>query len=494
MFIMGAPENLSTPFVVTTPRREESESHMHIHLIGVAGTGMSALAGLLAQAGHRVSGSDTAFDPPVGPHLKELGIDCQAGWDARNLDEIPDLVVVGNVCRADNPEARAAIDRGIPVISMPKAVAEHVLSSRKPFVVAGTHGKTTTSSLVAFLLRHVGVDAGFFVGGLPLDLGTSSRLGTEGAPFVIEGDEYDSSFFEKFPKFWSYLPNAAVLTSVEYDHVDIYPDESSYIDAFRRFVALIPTDGWLFAWAGDPRVRDIAKTAKCRVRFYALDGDDCGDVDPWWIGARAPGAALDLFGGGSLCGRANVPLMGRHNARNTIAALAMASEAAGAPLDRLIAALPSFRGTKRRQELVGVANGVRVYDDFAHHPTAVRETLRAFGEQTHGRVVAVFEPRSATASRRLHQAAYPEALGRADVTILAPVGRPEIPDDAKLDTRAIAEALAQRGKIALACETVEDAISAAVEAARDGDVVVVMSNGRFEDAADRILLGLANVS
>jgi len=463
---------------------------MHIHLIGVAGTGMSALAGLFVQAGHRVSGSDTAFDPPVGPYLKELGIECMEGWKESNLNAGPDLVVVGNVCRPDNPEARAVVERGIARTSMPAALAERVLLKRRPFVVAGTHGKTTTSALVAYLLRRVGVDAGFFVGGLPLDFDQSSRLGAEGAPFVIEGDEYDSAFFEKVPKFWSYLPEAAILTSIEYDHVDIYPDEASYIDAFRRFVALIPENGWLFAWAGSEKVREVAGAANCQVRFYALDGDDCGDVEPMWLGVRAPGGALDLFGGGSLCGRAGLPLWGKHNARNTVAALAIASEAAGAPLDRLIAALPTFRGTKRRQELVGIAGGVQVFDDFAHHPTAVHETLTGFRERVEGRLIAVFEPRSATASRKLHQHTYPDAFEPADITILAPVGRGEIPVAERLDTKRIAEQLTSRGKIAHACESVDEAITIAIDSARPNDTVVVMSNGRFDDAADRMLLGL----
>ena len=463
---------------------------MHVHLIGVAGTGMSALAALLVEAGHRVSGSDTAFDPPVGPYLAELGIHCLEGWRSSNLDPNPDLVVVGNVCRRDNPEAQEAMTRGLPTVSMPGALAEHVLSHRRPLVVAGTHGKTTTSTLLAYLLQQVGIDAGFFIGGLPLNFERSSRLGAEGAPFVIEGDEYDSAFFEKVPKFWSYRPAAAILTSIEYDHVDIFPDADSYVDAFRKFVGLLPSDGWLFAWAGDPLVREVASAAPCRVRFYALDGDDCGDVQPMWLGMRAPGGAMDLFGGGSLCGRATLPLVGRHNARNTVAALAMASEAAGAPLDRLIAALPGFRGTKRRQELVGITNGVHVYDDFAHHPTAVKETLAGFRERVGGRLIAVFEPRSATASRRLHQGRYPDAFAPADVTILAPVGRSEVPSDEKLDTTRIANELVNRGKTARACTSVDEAVTAAVEVAEAGDTIIVMSNGRFEDAPDRILLGL----
>jgi UDP-N-acetylmuramate: L-alanyl-gamma-D-glutamyl-meso-diaminopimelate ligase len=246
----------------------------------------------------------------------------------------------------------------------------------------------------------------------------------------------------------------------------------------------------LFAWAGSEKTREIARAAHCRVRFYALEGDDCGDIAPMWLGVPAPGGTLDLFGGGSACGRAGLPLVGRHNARNTVAALALASEAGGAPLDRLMNALPSFRGTKRRQELVGITGGVEVYDDFAHHPTAVRETLAGFRERVRGRLIAVFEPRSATASRQLHQDVYPGAFDPADEVILAPVGRHEIAAAHKLDTRRIAAALSRNGKIAHACGSVDEAIAIATASAKPGDTVVVMSNGRFEDAADRILLGL----
>jgi UDP-N-acetylmuramate: L-alanyl-gamma-D-glutamyl-meso-diaminopimelate ligase len=451
---------------------------------------MSALAALLVELGHRVSGSDTAFDPPVGPYLRELGIECLHGWKPENLSNDPDLVVVGNVCRKDNPEAQEALGRGLSTVSMPSALGTHLLSTRKPFVVAGTHGKTTTSTLCAYLLRAVGIDAGFFIGGIPLDFDRSSRLGAEGAPFVIEGDEYDSAFFEKTPKFWHYQPASAILTSIEYDHVDIYGDEEVYLDAFREFVARIPEEGWLFAWAGDPRVRQIARDASCRVRFYALGGDDCGDVQPMWLGMPAPGGAIDLFGGGSLCGRATLPLIGKHNARNTVAALAMASEAGGAPLDKLISSLPSFRGSKRRQELVGITNGIHVYDDFAHHPTAVKETLAGFREHRSGRLIAVFEPRSATASRRLHQATYPDAFAPADIAILAPVGRSEIAEEEKLDTEAIADEIRANGREARACASVDEVVDAAVSLAKPGDTIVVMSNGRFDDAPDRILLAL----
>ncbi|MBW2191126.1 MAG: UDP-N-acetylmuramate:L-alanyl-gamma-D-glutamyl-meso-diaminopimelate ligase [Deltaproteobacteria bacterium] len=371
--------------------------------------------------------------------------------------------------------------RGLRTVSMPAALVEHVLSRRKPLVVSGTHGKTTTSTLLAYLLRQVGTDAGYFIGGIPLNFERSSRLGAEGAPFVIEGDEYDSAFFDKTPKFWSYQPSAAILTSIEYDHIDIFPDTEAYLGAFRKFVALLPNEGWLFAWAGDPLVREVASEASCKVRFYALDGDDCGDIQPMWLGMPAPGGTMDLFGGGSLCGRATLPLFGRHNARNTVAALAMASEAVGAPLDRLIAALPGFRGTKRRQELVGITNGVHVYDDFAHHPTAVKETLAGFRESVGGRLIAVFEPR-------------PDAFASADVCILAPVGRTEIPSEEMLDTEAIAEAIRRAGGQARACRSVEEVVEATAAEAGPGDTIVVMSNGRFEDAPDRILLALMKPS
>jgi UDP-N-acetylmuramate: L-alanyl-gamma-D-glutamyl-meso-diaminopimelate ligase len=463
---------------------------MRIHLIGVAGTGMSALATLLAEAGHRVSGSDTAFDPPMGPYLQGLGIECSKGWRAQNLANDLDLVIVGNVCRPDNPEAQEAMRRGLRTMSMPAALAEHVLSERKPLVVAGTHGKTTTSALLAYLLHQVGTDAGFFIGGIPLDFDRGARLGMPGAPFVIEGDEYDSAFFEKVPKFWSYRPAGAVLTSIEHDHADIFPEAESYVDAFRRFVRLIPEEGWLFAWAGDPTVREVASTARCQVRFYALDGDDCGSIEPMWLGMVAPGGAIDLFGGGSLCGRARLPLLGRHNARNAVAALAIASEATGAPLDRLIASLPGFRGTKRRQELVGITNGVEVYDDFAHHPTAVKETLAGFRERATGRLIAVFEPRSATASRRLHEALYPDAFASADVCILAPVGRSGIAPAEKLRTEVIVEAIHRGGGRGKACRDVAEVVSVTADEAKPGDTIVVMSNGTFDDAADRILLAL----
>ena len=465
---------------------------MHVHLIGVAGTGMGALAGLLAKSGHRVTGSDTAFHPPIGPALEGWGVTTMKGWDPQNLSPHPDLVVVGNVCRKDNPEARYAIDHGIPYDSMPGALERLFLGKRTSLVVAGTHGKTTSTSLLAWLLESAGLGPGFLVGGIPANFGESFAVGREGGPFVIEGDEYDSAFFEKSPKFLRYLPRAVMLTSIEHDHVDIYPDERSYVDAFRALAALIPPDGHLVAFAGDRRVREVAETATCRVTYYAVEEDDTGEVTPAFLAVPAGPGAFDLFGMGSQLGRVHTPMTGLHNMRNAVGAMALASLAAGVALPGAITALGHFGGVKRRQELLGVAGGVTVYEDFAHHPTAVRETLRGLRERhPEGRLVAAFEPRSATASRRTHQAEYPGAFEAADETFLAPVGRAEIAEDEQLDRDSIVAEIRARGGVAHAPANLDALVDALTASLASGDTLVLMSNGPFGGIYDVILAALA---
>jgi len=267
---------------------------------------MGALAGLLRKAGYRVTGSDVAFYPPMGEKLAEWGVETMRGYDPSHLTPRPDLVVVGNVARRDNPEARAAIDGGIPYQSLPGALEELFLSQRQNFVIAGTHGKTTTTALVTYLLAAGERPPGYLLGGVARDFSESFGLGVPGGPFVIEGDEYDSAFFEKQPKFFRYRPYASILTSIEHDHIDIYPTPESYLAAFVGLVERIPNDGLLVAYAGDAAVRQIAAQARCRVSFYALDGDDTGDVTPTWLGAPAPAEGalqpFDLFYGGSASG------------------------------------------------------------------------------------------------------------------------------------------------------------------------------------------------
>jgi len=467
----------------------------HVHLIGVAGTGMSALAGLLGKAGYTVTGSDTAFYPPMGEKLKGWGVRTFQGFDPAHLEPRPDLVVVGNVCRSSNPEARAAIDGGIPYLSMPGALEQLFLPDHQSFVIAGTHGKTTTTALVTSLLRAAGRDPGYLLGGVPRDVSESFGLGAPGAPFVIEGDEYDSAFFEKQPKFFRYRPFAAILTSIEHDHIDIYPSPDAYRNAFVGFVERIPPDGLLVAYAGDPEVRAVAMRARCPVAYYALDGDDTGGIVPTWLAAPAPAensvTPFDLFYGGSACGRVFSPLSGLHNVKNALAAIALCAEGQRLSVQGVVRAIPGFGGVRRRQELVATVDGVRLYDDFAHHPTAVRETLRGLkARHSEGRLIALFEPRSATASRKLHQDAYASAFDAADLTLLAPVGRKEIADAERLDVAALAAELTARGQRAHAPRDHDAIVALLLDEAHPGDTIVTMSNGDFGGMVERLVAAL----
>ncbi len=476
---------------------------MHVHLIGVAGTGMGALAGLLQRAGHRVSGSDVAFYPPMGEALARWGIETRKGWDPANVADRPDLVVIGNVCRKDNPEAVAAFDAGLKTTSMPGAIETLFLAERPGWVVTGTHGKTTTTTLLAFLLDQLGRDPGLLVGGIPKDFDESFRVGAAGAPFVLEGDEYDSAFFEKTPKMWRYRPRAVILTSVEHDHIDIYPDPASYRAAFEGLVDRIPADGTLVAFAGDPEVRAVASRARCRVVYYAMQGDDVGDVRPTWL--AAPVAAqggmqpFDLFVGGTSCGPVLSPMAGEHNVRNAVAAIALCAEAlvpeGTTSVQELVGILRRFSGVRRRQDLLGEARGVRVYDDFAHHPTAVRETTAALrARHPEGKLVAVFEPRSATACRNLHQQGYAEAFHAADAVVLAPLGRSNIPGAEQLDLAAVAAAIRTHGGDAVVPPDLDAVLAAILARASSGDTVLLMSNGDFGGLHDRLLAALASPS
>ncbi len=479
---------------------------MHVHFVAVAGTGMGALAGLFKAAGHDVSGADVAFYPPMGPALERWGIRLLRGFDPAHLDPAPDLVVIGNVCRRDNVEARAAIDGGMRFTSMAHALAEHLLDGRSPLVVAGTHGKTTTSAMVAWLLHEAGRDPGFLIGGIPKDFDGSFRLPAtppepeasarrllplarrEGehrrVPFVIEGDEYDTAFFEKTPKFWHYRPEVAIVTSIEHDHIDIYPDPAAYEAAFRGFVERLPEGGLLVAAADDARVVEVARAARCPVAYYALHGDDTHGAPPHWMAAPAEttekGQSFDVFAGGMLLGRAAIRSPGRHNVRNALAAIAVACQGYGVDARRALAAMASFQGVTRRQDLLYEARSVKVYDDFAHHPTAVRETLAGLrAKHPTGTLFAVFEPRSATACRRLHQEAYATAFDAAGRVIFPPVGRPEIPEDERLDLDHLAGALSARGRRATVAASVDAIVALLAKEAKPGDVVALLSNGAF---------------
>jgi UDP-N-acetylmuramate: L-alanyl-gamma-D-glutamyl-meso-diaminopimelate ligase len=471
---------------------------MHVHIVAVAGTGMGALAGLLRQMGHRVTGSDTAFYPPMGPALERWGIECLTGFDPAHLDSNPDLVVIGNVCRRDNPEAAAAFERGLRVTHIAGALRELVLPGSAPLVITGTHGKTTTTALAAFLLDAVGKAPGFLIGGVPIDFGVGARplpavprslpmadSAQRRQPFVIEGDEYDTAYFEKTAKFLHYGAEVAVITSIEQDHIDIYPTFESYREAFVRLVAGIPPSGLIVARAADVNVVEIVTGhARAQVAWYALQGEPTHGQSPHWLAAPLPGkregTAFDVYAGGVYAGRFFTKLCGEYNVGNALAAIAAASQGYGATLGELRVALPRFAGVMRRQQVLGEPRGIRVIDDFAHHPTAVRETLRGLRERyPDGQLFAVFEPRSATACRNIHQEAYTEAFDAADVVLLAPLGRSNIPENERLDVGQLTRDLGRRGKVAANVESVSAILDRLGAEAKSGDTVALLSNGSF---------------
>jgi UDP-N-acetylmuramate: L-alanyl-gamma-D-glutamyl-meso-diaminopimelate ligase len=471
---------------------------------------MASLAGLLKDLGHDVSGSDVAFDPPMGPALERWGVRCFRGFDATHLDPTPDLVVIGNVCKKDNPEARAAIDRGLSYTHVAGALGRFALEQASPLVVAGTHGKTTTTALAAWLLDQTGFAPGFLIGGLPKNFDKSFRAAgprrltgaiapgapSRRSPFVIEGDEYDTAFFEKTAKFLHYRPEVAIVANIEHDHVDIYPTFESYLDAFEKFVALVPEHGLVVANAADRLVVDVvSKAARAPVAWFALEGEATHGQAPHWFaapaGSDANGQAFDLYAGGVMAGRFALALPGRHNLKNAVAAIGAAAQGYGAKLRELAPALASFGGVRRRQDLIGSPRGIFVYDDFAHHPTAVRETLAALrARHPAGRLFAVFEPRSATACRRMHQEEYASSFDAADVTLLPPLGRTNLPPEESLDLERLVRALRERGKEASFLPNVDAIIEELVRRAEPGDVIALLSNGAFGGIYEKLLAKL----
>lgn len=482
---------------------------MKIHVVAVAGTGMGGLAGLLAELGHRVTGSDVAFDPPIGPALREWGVETLSGFSPAHLSPRPDLVVIGNVCRPTNVEARAAIDGGLEYTHIAGALERFVLPGTSPLVVAGTHGKTTTTSLAAWLLESTGFHPGFLIGGLPKNFARGFRAPRREAerrlptgdkplrrpPFVLEGDEYDTAFFEKTAKFLHYRAEVVVLTSIEHDHIDLYATEEQYLEAFRQLLSRLPENGLLVANAADPLVRRVVDEAlgdDPRVAWYALEGDDTGGKPPHWLAApaelAAEGTTFDLYAGGVLAGRYVSPLPGRHNLRNAVAALGACAQGYGAKLKDLGPALARFAGVRRRQDLLGSPRGIHVYDDFAHHPTAVRETLRALRQKhPNGRLFAVFEPRSATACRNLHQQEYVQCWDDADEVLFAPLGRDNLPEAERLDLAAVVTELKKRGQSARQLPSVDAILDALSELSAPGDVIAVLSNGAFGGIHGKLL-------
>jgi UDP-N-acetylmuramate: L-alanyl-gamma-D-glutamyl-meso-diaminopimelate ligase len=457
----------------------------NIHLLGICGTAMAALAGSLHALGYRVTGTDEHVYPPMSDLLRRLGIAFSEGYRPGNIPPDAELVIVGNVIRESNPEAAEMRRRGLLYVSMAEAVQRFIIRARSTIAVVGTHGKTTTTALLAHLLVELGADPGFLIGGIARNFDSNFRVGS-GSRFVIEGDEYDTAYFDKTPKFFKYRPTGVIFTSLEYDHADIYPDLDAIRVQFGRLLAGLPAAGVLVACADDANVAALLPQAACPAVTYGFSaGADCvlSDWQPEGEGARFTAAWRGTRRAWS------VPLPGRHNALNTAAALLMAQWLGYAP-ERLQAALGSFRGVKRRQEVRGEADGVTVLDDFAHHPTAVRETLAAMRARYPGRRLwAVFEPRSFTARSPRFQADWPGAFLGADRVLIAPAFLGS-GGGALLDTTALATAIGKLGTPAESAATNDDVLARLAAQVRAGDVVLMMSNGGFDDLHERLLSAL----
>jgi UDP-N-acetylmuramate: L-alanyl-gamma-D-glutamyl-meso-diaminopimelate ligase len=449
---------------------------------------MASLAGLLRERGFRVTGSDHDCYPPMSTLLAELGIPVRSPYAPSNVPEDVDLVVVGNALSRGNPELESVLSRRLTFVSMPEVLKDVFLRDRVPVVVAGTHGKTTTASLAAWLLTSAGRDPGFLIGGVASNFARSFHVGT-GAPFVVEGDEYDTAFFDKGPKFLHYLPAVAIVGNVEFDHADIYRSADEVERAFRLLATLVPQNGLLVAGVESERARRVAESALCPVESFSVEGE--ADWTAALLGAGPEGTRLRLRRRGVEVAEATTRMWGRASVRNALAAAAAAHHL-GSSGEEIARGLETFSGVKRRLEVRGEAGGVTVVDDFAHHPTAIRETLLAARSRFPGaRLHAVFEPRSFTARSRVFQKEMAEALSLADEVVLAEVfSSSRLPPEEELSEEQLVSDLAASGVVAAFVPRVEEIVSRVEHRAKPGDVVLVMSNGSFGGIHQKLLSGL----
>ena len=464
---------------------------MRIHLIGICGTAMATLGAMLKRKGHDVRGSDQDVYPPMSDFLASEGIPTLAGYLPEHISGDLDMVVVGNAISRGNAELEEVLDRKIRYCSLPEAIREHFLWGARSIVLAGTHGKTTTTSLTGWLLTHGGADPTVLVGGIARNFGehgSSYRMG-KGRDFVIEGDEYDSAFFDKTAKFLKYLPDIAVINNVEFDHADIYADFDAVTLAFRRLANLVPRRGLLLIGADNPGARALAETpAFSRVQTFGMADDmewQAHDLEPAGAATR-----FKVRRKGSPFGAFEVPLVGAYNVRNATAAIAVATEV-GIGMERIADGLRAFAGVKRRLEILGIVDGVTVYDDFAHHPTAVAETLAGLrASNPQARIWAVFEPRSASSCRRVFQDDFARAFGGADEVLIAPIFRSRLPEPERLSIPRLVRDLRERGQSAREADSIDDIVSGIAGEHRRGDLVVLMSNGGFGGIHQKLLRAL----
>ena len=450
---------------------------MHIHILGICGTFMGGLAALAREAGHKVTGCDAGVYPPMSVQLRALGIELIEGFGAEQLALAPDVFVIGNVVTRGNPLMEAILNAGSAYTSGPQWLAEHVLQGRHVLAVAGTHGKTTTTAMLAWMLDQAGLQPGFLVGGVPLNFGVSARLGS-GQTFVIEADEYDTALFDKRSKFVHYRPRTAILNNLEHDHADIFADLAAIETQFHHLVRTVPGSGRLVVNARDEALkRVLARGCWSEVQRFGTKREE-----PGGLCARGDPQSFDVLRGSLKLGHVHWALLGEHNQMNALAAIG-AAEHVGVAAEEACAALATFENVRRRLELRGEAGGVMVYDDFAHHPTAMRSTLGGLRRKLglNARILAVFEPRSNTMKLGTMKAQLPWSLEDADLSFCLQGNY----------GWSAAEALAPMGKTAFVADTVDALVAAIAKAARPGDHVLCMSNGGFGGIHDKLLAALA---
>ena len=461
----------------------------HIHLMGICGTAMAAMAGMLKSQGFHVTGSDAHVYPPMSDFLVRTGIPILEGYRAENLADRPDLVIVGNVITRKNPETAALAALRIPYLSFPQVLRHLFLAGKQSLVVAGTHGKTTTSSMLATMLHDAGLDPGFMIGGIVQAFGRNFRVG-QGPYFVVEGDEYDTAFFDKGPKFLHYQPHIAVITSIEFDHADIYADLDAVKRSFARLIALMPADGCLVAHVDDPVVQELTAAAPCPVVGYGhLAEDEWRLTD---VQSYRGGSSFTALHRGQPFGAFSTKMPGRHNCLNSLAVIAVLHRL-GLAADVIGRELALFQGVKRRQEVRGEVGGVTVIDDFAHHPTAVRETLAALRAAYAGqRLVTVFEPRTNTSRRRVFQQDYVRVFDDADVVLVKePDVLAAVAEDQRFSSAELVGALRQRGVDGHYFPDTDRILAYLADILRPQDVVAILSNGGFDNIHARLLQQLA---
>jgi UDP-N-acetylmuramate: L-alanyl-gamma-D-glutamyl-meso-diaminopimelate ligase len=470
------------------------ENRKHIHLIGICGTAMASLAGMLKLQGHRVTGSDTAAYPPMSDLLASLGIPIHEPYSESNLDPRPNLVVVGNAISRGNAELEYVLDQCIPFCSMASILHDEFLPGRESLVVAGTHGKTTTTSMLAWIYevssrKNPALTPSFLIGGVAENFGTSFMVRPT-RPFLLEGDEYDTAFFDKGPKFLHYFPDALILTHVEFDHADIYVDLPAVKTAFKRLVNLVPRRGRIVAFDGSENVSECVAKAFCPVERYGFASDSHWQAS----NLRHEGGLTHwtLTRGGVPFAELSLPMAGEHNALNATAASALAA-GQGVPTEAIIEALATFKSVKRRLEVRAVVEGITVIDDFAHHPTAIRETLRALRESFPGRRLwAVLEPRSNTLRRNVFELDLVDSLALADNVILAAVFKSEsIAEPDRLHPEHVVAALNMRGTAASLFADADTIVEALAPQLREGDVVAILSNGGFGNIYQKLPSAIA---